>query len=89
MVVGVEAASSIYDQEKRNKVSEIQVIDLNGVYNKKTKKANKGLEYCNPLESKQKFEIYVKQRDYVYLRQFKYNFLSLLKWTRVVLSLFV
>ena len=55
MVVGVEAASSIYDQEKRNKVSEveveIQVIDLNGVYNKKTKKANKGLEYCNPLES--------------------------------------
>lgn len=50
MVAGNEAASSIYGHDSSNKVSEVevevQVIGLKDVYNKKTKKTNKGLEYC-------------------------------------------
>ena len=50
MVAGNEAASSFSGQESSSKVSEveveIQVIDLKDVYNKKTKKTDKGLKYC-------------------------------------------
>jgi len=50
LVAGNDAASSISGQESSNKVSdvevEIQLIDLKDVYNKKTKKTDKGLKYC-------------------------------------------
>ena len=50
LVAGNEAASSISGQEWSNKVSEveveIQLIDFKDVYNKKTKKTDKGLKYC-------------------------------------------
>lgn len=49
-ILGNEAASSISGQEWSNKVSEveveIQLIDFKDVYNKKTKKTDKGLKYC-------------------------------------------
>ena len=50
LVAGNEAPSSISGQESSNKVSEVEVeielIDLKDVYNKKTKKTDKGLKYC-------------------------------------------
>ena len=50
LVAGNEAPSSIPGQESSNKVSEVEVrielIDLKDVYNKKTKKTDKGLKYC-------------------------------------------
>ena len=49
LVAGNDASSSISGQES-NKVSEveveIQLTDLKDVYNKKTKKTDKGLKYC-------------------------------------------
>lgn len=50
LVSGNDAGSPLSGQESSNKISEveveIQVIDLKDVYNKKTKKTNKGLKYC-------------------------------------------
>ena len=50
MVSGNDAGSPISNQQSSNKISEveveIQVIGLKDVYNKKTKKTNKGLKYC-------------------------------------------
>ena len=50
LVSGNDVGSPISGQESSNKVSEveveIQVIDLKDVYNKKTRKTDKGLKYC-------------------------------------------